>query len=211
MNASKREGFIPIEAPATDRDSITRSYCVNNHGRANANKLLTGFTLIELTVVLFIIVVILGLITPRLMDLTGVELKTSVQRLSSTIRYVYSKAVFSRTTYYRIKFDLKKNEYWVETCTPTLETNTCEWQYDSDVLGKPERLPEGVSFEDIIVDTTVVSRDATDVAIQFYPQGYLPYTIIHITDDKKDVYSLEVNPFTGQVAIYDRYFEPPKS
>ena len=170
-----------------------------------------GFTLIELMVVLFIIVVVLGIATPRLMDLTGVELRTSAQRLSSTIRYVYAKAVFSKTDYYRLKFDLKKNEYWVETCVPSLETNSCEWHEDKDILGKREKLPHGIKFEDIIVDTTMVSKTATDVSIQFYPQGYMPYTIIHIEDDKKDVYSLEVNPFTGQVAIYDKYYEPEKS
>ncbi len=172
---------------------------------------LKGFTLIELVVVLFIMVVVLGIATPRLMDLTSVELRTSTQRLSSTIRYVYSKAVFSKTDYYRMKFDLKKNEYWVETCVPSVETNTCEWHQDKDILGKPEKLPNGIRFEDIIVDTTMVSKNATDVAIQFYPQGYMPYTIIHIEDDKKDVYSLEVNPFTGRVAIYDKYYEPEKS
>ncbi len=171
----------------------------------------TGFTLIEMVVVLFIMVVVLGIATPRLMDLTGVELRTSAQRLSATIRYVYAKAVFAKTDYYRMKFDLKTNEYWVETCVPSLATNSCEWHRDKDLLGKPEKLPEGIKFEDIIVDTTMVSKDATDVAIQFYPQGYMPYTIIHLEDRKKDVYSLEVNPFTGQVAIYDKYYEPEKS
>ncbi|MCL4557281.1 MAG: prepilin-type N-terminal cleavage/methylation domain-containing protein [Deltaproteobacteria bacterium] len=170
-----------------------------------------GFTLIELTVVLFIIAVVLGLVVPRLMDLTGVELRSDTQRLSSTIRYVYSRAVFSKTASYRIKFDLKKNEYWVEKCIPSLDTNTCEWKYDNDVLGKPERLANGIRFEDIMVGTVTVSADATDVAIQFSPQGYMPYTIIHIEDDRKDVYSLEVNPFTGRVMIYDRYIEPEKS
>jgi prepilin-type N-terminal cleavage/methylation domain-containing protein len=171
----------------------------------------SGFTLIELAVVLFIIVVVLSIATPRLMDLTGVELRTSAQRLSSTIRYVYSKAVFSKTSYFRIMFDLKNNEYWIETCTPSIETNSCEWHKDPDTLGKPERLPHGIKFEDIVVNNTMVSKEATDVAIQFYPQGYMPYTIIHLEDDKKDVYSLEVNPFTGQVAIYDKYYEPEKS
>lgn len=170
-----------------------------------------GFTLIELAVVLFIIVVVLSIATPRLMDLTSVELRTSAQRLSSTIRYVYSKAVFSKTDYYRLKFNLQKNEYWVETCTPSIQTNTCEWHQDKDILGKREKLPHGIEFEDIIVNTTMVNKQADDVAIQFYPQGYMPYTIIHLEDDKKDVYSLEVNPFTGQVAIYDKYYEPEKS
>ncbi|MGC9026309.1 MAG: pilus assembly FimT family protein, partial [bacterium] len=113
-----------------------------------------GFTLIELAVVLFIIVVVLSIATPRLMDLTGVELRTSAQRLSSTIRYVYAKAVFSKTDFYRMKFDLQKNEYWVETCTPSIETNTCEWHQDTSTLGKPEKLPHGIKFEDIIVNTT---------------------------------------------------------
>ncbi len=170
-----------------------------------------GFTLIELTVVLFIIAVVMGLVVPRIMDLTGVQLRSDAQRLSSTIRYVYSRAVFSKTSYYRIKFDFKKNEYWVEKCMPTLDTNTCEWKQDNDVLGKPARLANGIRFEDIIVGTDMVSKDATDVAIQFYPQGYMPYTVIHLIDDKNDVYSLEVNPFTGRVIVYDKYFEPEKS
>ncbi len=175
------------------------------------NRKPAGFTLIELMVVLFIIMVVLGLMMPSLMDLTGVELKTSAQRLSSTIRYVYSKAVFSKAAYYRIKFDLKKNEYWVEACVPSLESNTCEWRYDKDVLGKPERLPHGVKFEDIVIGTRTIGKSATDVAIRFYPQGYMPYTLIHLVDNKNDVYTLVVNPFTGQVAIYDKYYEPAKS
>ncbi len=171
----------------------------------------SAFTLIELTVVLFIILIVLALVIPRLMDLTSVELRTSAQRMASTIRYVYAKSAFSQGITYRIKFDLTKNEYWVEKCVPSLETNVCEWKYDTDVLGKPEKLPQGIKIKDIIINTDTVSSDATEVSVQVYPQGYMPYTLIHLEDDKGDVYSLEVNPFTGDVAIYDKYVEPPSS
>jgi prepilin-type N-terminal cleavage/methylation domain-containing protein len=77
--------------------------------RGNAER---GFTLIELSAILLILAVLLAFLIPRLRDLTEYHIKSSSRRMASTIKYLFDEAAI-RHTYYRLNYDLKKDEYWV--------------------------------------------------------------------------------------------------
>ncbi|NIS68431.1 MAG: prepilin-type N-terminal cleavage/methylation domain-containing protein, partial [Proteobacteria bacterium] len=72
----------------------------------------SGFTLLELTVVLLILGILLALSIPRLGYLTGQNLSVTSRRISGTVRYLFHQSTLNRTIY-RLNYDLKKNEYWV--------------------------------------------------------------------------------------------------
>ena len=73
----------------------------------------SGFTLIEILVVIVLIGSFLLIAVPKFQDITDVNLKTSSRNLSGTIKYLYNEAVFKKNIY-KLVFDLDNDEYWVE-------------------------------------------------------------------------------------------------
>src|SRR5438105_2523939 len=58
-----------------------------------------GFTLLELSVVLFIIGLLVTIALPRLGDLSGARLESSARRLAALVRYLGGEAAFSGRLY----------------------------------------------------------------------------------------------------------------
>ena len=160
----------------------------------------TGLTLIELSAVLLILAVLLTFLTPKLRDLTEYHIKSSSRRLASTIKYLFDEAAI-RHTYYRLNYDLKRGEYWV-----TYLDEGKEFKEDPSVLSSRVRLPGSIHFEDIVTQHRgkVYGGEAFT---QFFPNGWVEETIIHLEDKRGRHYSLLVMPLTGKVRIYDRYVE----
>lgn len=160
----------------------------------------TGLTLIELSAVLLILAVLLTFLTPKLRDLTEYHIKSSSRRLASTIKYLFNEAAI-RHTYYRLNYDLKRGEYWV-----TYLDEGKEFKEDPSVLSSRVRLPGGIHFEDIVTQHRGKVYDG-EAFTQFFPNGWVEETIIHLGDKRGRHYSLLVMPLTGKVRIYDRYVE----
>ncbi len=77
-----------------------------------------GFTLFELIVVLLIIGIMMALVSPRLLgSLTKVNLKTSAQKISSSLRYARSQAVSEQTIYHDV-FDFDKKGLFINAEKP---------------------------------------------------------------------------------------------
>src|SRR5438046_452691 len=107
-----------------------------------------GFTLLELSLVLFIVGLLVVVAVPRLGDLRGARLETSARRLAALVRYLNGEAAF-RSQLYRLNYDLDKPTYWV----PVLAVNqtTPEFITDASPLTRPVQLPASVAFVDVQV------------------------------------------------------------
>jgi general secretion pathway protein H len=75
-----------------------------------------GMTLIEIAMVVGIMVLITGLVVPRLTNLTWLELRTGARKLSGAIRYTYELAA-RKSTPLRLVLDLDERAWWVEGST----------------------------------------------------------------------------------------------
>ena len=159
-----------------------------------------GLTLIELSAVLLILVVLLAFLTPKFRDLTEYQIKSSSRRLAGTIKYLFDEAAI-RHNYYRLNYDLKKGEYWV-----TYLDEAKEFKEDPSVLSSRVRLPGNIHFEDIVTQHRGKVYEG-ETFTQFFPNGWVEETIIHLGDKRERHYSLLVMPLTGRVRIYDRYVE----
>ena len=160
----------------------------------------SGVTLIELSAVLLILAVLLVFLTPKIRDLTEYHLKSTSRRLASTIKYLFDEAAI-RHTYYRLNYDLKKGEYWVASLDEGKE-----FKEDSSVLSSRVRLPSSIQFEDVVTQSRGKVFEG-QAFTQFFPQGWVEETIIHLKDKRGRHYSLLIMPLTGKVRVYDRYVE----
>ena len=157
-------------------------------------------TLIELSAVLLIVAVLLAFLTPKFRDLTEYHIKSSSRRLVGTIKYLFDEAAI-RHTYYRLNYDLKKDEYWV-----TYLDEAKEFKEDLSIFSSRVRLPGSIHFEDIVTQGRGKVYEG-ETFTQFFPNGWVEETIIHLGDKRGRHYSLLIMPLTGKVRIYDRYVE----
>ena len=161
----------------------------------------SGFTLIEILVVMVILGGFLLLAVPRFGDFADVNIKSASRNLSGTIKYLYNESIFKKNIY-KLAFDLDNNEYWVEY----MQDN--QFVVSNDPVLKRKRLPDGISFEDIFTERTQQTvNSGDDTFILFLPNGFVDYAVIHLNSSGDNSYTIETKPYTGGTKIYDQYFD----
>jgi general secretion pathway protein H len=164
---------------------------------------LKGFTLLELTVVLFIIGLLLASIVPHLGDVGGARLDATAKRMAAVVRYLSGEAALQNRPY-RLNYDLDKHMYWITALEPTQDG--AEFQEDESLLARPVQLPQAITFAD--VQSPEIGRVSTGrVYTHFLPQGYTDPTLIHLRDQRSRVMTVVIPPLTGEARIYDGYVD----
>ncbi len=106
---------------------------MNTHARHNAR--LGGFTLLELTVVIFLIAIMAALAFPRLVDVMSFsELEGEARHLAA-----YGRAAVAEASLFRedvvVRFDLDRQEYWsVKLVYPEPESGEGEGEQPPDQM-----------------------------------------------------------------------------
>ena len=164
---------------------------------------LQGFTLLELSLVLFIIGLLVAVIVPRLGDLRGTRLESSARRLATLARYLNGEAAFS-SQLYRLSYDLDERTYWVSILAAN--QHTPEFIADPSPLARPVRLPSSITFVDIQVPSA--GRVSTgQVYTHFYPQGYTDPTIIHLRDQHSRTVTVMIPPLPAEIGVFEGYVD----
>jgi general secretion pathway protein H len=162
-----------------------------------------GFTLLELTVVLFILGLLIVTIAPHLGNVGGARLEATAKRLAAVVRYLAGEAAL-RNRPYRLNYDLDKQQYWITALVAT--PDGAEFQADRSPLSRPVQLPPTITFAD--VQAPGVGRvNAGRVYTHFLPQGYTDPTLIHLRDQSSRVVTILIPPLTGEARIYEGYVD----
>src|SRR5689334_708835 len=104
---------------ATGKPRQERFLFVRSSVRPFARSLLStvGFTLLELSLVLFIIGLLVTVLLPRFGDFGSAQLESSTRRLAALVRYLNGEAAFTGQVY-RIRYDLDEQTYAVQMLVP---------------------------------------------------------------------------------------------
>ena len=160
----------------------------------------SGFTLLELLVVLGIIAIVSAMVVPRFGGaLHGTAHKTAAKRVAATLRYARSCAVAQGVVYVVI-VDLDKNTVSVG------EENARQGDDDArdgDVKTSSAQtyaIPAGVSFSKIS-QSDAYDVDEGMVRIEFYPSGASSGAEIWIQGGEERYYILTVDFITGVVHV----------
>lgn len=149
----------------------------------------SGFTLLELTLVMFFMALIVGLATPFVMStLDRMELQTSARQVTSALRYARSEAITIKKPVV-FNGDLTNNQFWIipayENATPRIVS-----------LNDPVRLER---FLDEGKKETF--RDGK-FTITFFPQGNSSGGLIGMGIGKpkelENHYVIDIDPITGK-------------
>ncbi|MRR54555.1 MAG: type II secretion system protein [Deltaproteobacteria bacterium] len=167
----------------------------------NRDRFQSGFTLIEMTVVIVILSVIAFVVLPRLPFAHERDLKTSARTLAASLRYLGDLAI-STKQHYRLRITLSNNDIAVTRVIPEGEELTV-----SDSALNQLALRDGVVFGDI--ETPRLGKVTEGEAVlDFGPLGVEDLAVIHLKrmDDSR-YFTVAVYPGSGRITVLEGYQE----
>ena len=163
-----------------------------------------GFTLLEIAVVLFVMGLVMTLAIPYLGGFHGAQLKSEARRLAGRANYLYDEASAQRVIY-RMSFDLDHNLYYVTRLDPYGPKP--KFIPFSGPWGFAVPMPPGLKLRDVSV-AGIGGAKAGTISCQFYPDGYVDATVIHLANVSGLVLTLSFHPLTGNVGIVNGDLPP---
>jgi general secretion pathway protein H len=157
----------------------------------------SGFTLIELMLVILLLGMMAGLVTPLLSGFDPDRLKSSAGRLAGTVKYLYNEAAMTGMEH-RLTFDFDQEAYYAEKVN-----GLGEWLPLLGV-GAEHKLAEGVRFVTIYQPGKGELSDG-QVNTALLPGGWLEETIIYLQDEKKQQLTLRLVPLTGRTQVFEGF------
>jgi prepilin-type N-terminal cleavage/methylation domain-containing protein len=158
----------------------------------------TGFTLIELMLVIMVVGVILFLAVPATRDvLTTDKLKKASRQLIGLERQLRVDAVRDQLDY-TLNIDLPSSVFWITASDMTPEKQ-------DEVKKNARQLPEGVTISDIVGENDKKHADG-EIRIKFGRNNTCPPAVIHLAYAENKM-TLVINPFLGITGIYDKYVD----
>lgn len=173
------------------------------HGHASRTRSLSGFTLIELSITLFIVGILFFISMPKLGNFFFQnDLKGSVRSLKAAVNILRSKSISSHKLT-ALHLDLDQNLYWGGYVIPEGEEESPEVKR---VLVLPRKLPDGIRFLDA-ANINTEKKTLGLLSSTFNSKGALEETIIHLADKNQNVLTVIVNAYTGRFSIFDEYVD----
>ena len=159
-----------------------------------------GYTLIELTVVMFLIGVMLFLAAPRVRStLLDDGLESVVRYLAGVARELRNESVREQLDYV-LHIDLDGGMIWTYAADMTPEKRA-ERQKGAF------RLPANVKVADVSRTGQEKQKDG-EATIIFFRKGYVQPAVVHLAQGDR-FYTIAFQPFLNAVKTYNQYLDLP--
>jgi general secretion pathway protein H len=162
----------------------------------------SGFTLIEMVVVMVIISLVMLLVIPRLPSSDQENLKISARTLASTFRYLQERATTSRTGYYLVLMPGTESVKILET------SPAGSGQVPSDPLLQKPAIKEGIIVADVRIPRLGKVSDG-QLRIDVGVAGFRDFITVHLRSSGGDYWTVMVFPSGGEVKAFEGYLEDP--
>lgn len=159
----------------------------------------SGFTLIELSIVVFLLALFAAMTFPMLTGIGQNGLDASARRLAGTVKYLFNEAALDGREY-RLIFNMKDETFSARRLE---EDGTLS---EPGRFGREQHLRGNVVFKDITI-AGQGSSSSGEVITRIFPVGWLEETLIHLEDDKGKMLTLRIMPFTAETEVHEGYLE----
>jgi general secretion pathway protein H len=162
----------------------------------------SGFTLIEIAVVLVIIGMVTLLVLPRLPSSDGENLKISARTLASTLRYLQERAATSGTGYYLALAPGTESVKIVEIGADGSDKDP------SDPMLQKSPVKEGTIIADVRIPRLGKVSDG-QLRLDVSVGGIRDFVTIHLRSADGKFWTVMAFPSGGKVKVYEGYLEDP--
>ena len=159
-----------------------------------------GFTILEIILVLFLLVGLLGIVLPRIS--LEENLGSVGRRMVGTVRSLQSMAMLTQKTVH-LYVDLDRGIYW-----PVILDGNQEKVPTDATWATPLNLPDTIRFSDILASQG--KKESGRVDLFFYPTGRVDPMTMHLADKNNNVLAIAIEPVTGAIRMSDERIEPSK-
>lgn len=182
-----------IRLPATTSDAALPYQESRRH---------SGFTLIEIAIVMAIIGMVMLLVIPRLPTSDQENLKISARTLASTLRYLQERAATSRTGYY---LSLTPGTESVKIAEIGGDGGAKE---PEDPLLQKTPLKEGIVVADVRIPRLGKISEG-ELRIDVGAGGVRDFVTIHLRSAEGQFWTVMLFPSGGKVKAYEGFLEDP--
>jgi type II secretory pathway pseudopilin PulG len=159
-----------------------------------------GFTILEIILVLFLLVGLLGIVLPRIS--LEENLGSVGRRIVATVRSLQSLAMLTQKTV-RLYVDVDQGIYW-----PMILDGNQERVPIDATWATPLNLPETIRFSDIVLSQG--KKESGQANLFFYPNGRIDPVTMHLVDASNNILAIAIEPVTGAIRMSDGRIEPPR-
>ena len=159
-----------------------------------------GFTILEILLVLFLLVGLLGIILPRIS--LEENLGSVGRQMVGTVRSLQSLAMSTQKTVH-LYVDMDRGVYW-----PMILDGSQEKLPTDPTWATPLKLPDTIRFTDILVGQG--KKESGRVDLFFYPTGRIDPATMHLVNTNNTILAIAIEPVTGAIRMSDERIEPPK-
>jgi prepilin-type N-terminal cleavage/methylation domain-containing protein len=181
----------------------------------------SGFTLIEILIVIAIVSLVVALGMPAIENVTYQRVNSTVRRFVGMSRSIRSDAILLNNIY-RLAIDFDRKAYWVETQKQFKLLGQEEEEFDKKKKNlkkgeaipsnfalatkyskEPIPFPSGVAIEGVLKEGFALQKEGI-AYVHFFPNGFNEQAILYINKDgaSSSGYSLWLRPNLGKVDVY---------
>lgn len=160
-----------------------------------------GFTILEIILVLFLLVGLLGIVLPRIS--LEENLGSVGRQMVGAVRSLQSLAMSTQKTIH-LYVDMDRGVYW-----PMILDGSQEKVPDGATWAEPLKLPETIRFSDILIGQG--KKESGRVDLFFYPTGRIDPATLHLVEaSKNNILAVAIEPVTGAIRLSDERIDPPR-
>ncbi len=188
-----------MNTPCTNKLPLLEDLGIRSAGKLeNEGLLRSGFTLLELLIVIAIIGITLGYVGPRIrFSVFSSSIDEGTREIMAMLKYARSSAI-TRHEEYLVHFDLSSSVVGVYP-NPTSSGEVPKME-------KKARLPRGVIIK-AIKTPYAPEKEEGKIDLMVNKDGLVEQGIIYLEGPGSKVYTLVIKPYSGDLKIYDHYVE----
>lgn len=179
----------------------------------------SGFTLLEILIVLAIIGILMAVVVPNFRNLLpGRERKLFVAKLNGLMRTAWQRALAERKIQ-KIAFDFDKRLIWLESATGAIKEGNPEFtKAKGSYIPTTLKIPKVIEVKNFIIEgfdemgRYGAGRKTTESWFYIIPDGMAQVVTINFLDTsnlnaagKPRQFGLVLNPFNAQFKVYDAF------
>jgi prepilin-type N-terminal cleavage/methylation domain-containing protein len=191
-----------------------------------------GFSLIELLIVVAILGLVGMIAIPSISNTFRFSVQSTAREIATLIKDASNSAQVTGRVH-RIAYDLKANQYWVESTADSTLLKSDEskkkaeehhsifssddekdkkknggFHQENSLTKKKRTLAIGVSFKDVVTEQSDEPITTGMAYTHIFPQGMTEKSLIHLIDTSKNETSLVVTNLLGRCQVQGHYIEP---